>query len=93
MTASGLDEEQVLKTMHYIKRWLSELLRDSPGTVVLGPAPLSVVKVNNRYRYRVNICCTASGSIRKIISHVVMECSKDKRFKGVSLFADNDPTE
>lgn len=93
VTASGLDEEQVLKTMHYIKRWLSELLCDSSGTVVLGPAPLSVVKVNNRYRYRVNICCTASGSIRKIISHVVMECSKDKRFKGVSLFADNDPTE
>ena len=93
VTASGLDEEQVLKTMHYIKRWLSELLCDSPGTVVLGPAPLSVVKVNNRYRYRVNICCTASGSIRKIISHVVMECSKDKRFKGVSLFAENDPTE
>ena len=93
VTASGMDEEQVLKTAHYIKKWLSELLRDFPGTVVLGPAPLSVVKVNNRYRYRVNICCTASGSIRKIISHVVTECSKDKRFKGVSVYADNDPTD
>ena len=93
VTASGMDEEQVLKTAHYIKNWLSELLRDFPGTVVLGPAPLSVVKVNNRYRYRVNICCTASGSIRKIISHVVTECSKDKRFKGVSVYADNDPTD
>ena len=93
VTASGMDEEQVLKTAHYIKNWLSELLRDFPGTVVLGPAPLSVVKVNNRYRYRVNICCTALGSIRKIISHVVTECSKDKRFKGVSVYADNDPTD
>ena len=93
VTASGMDEEQVLKTAHYIKKWLFELLRDFPGTVVLGPAPLSVVKVNNRYRYRVNICCTASGSIRKIISHVVTECSKDKRFKGVSVYADNDPTD
>ena len=93
VTASGADEEQVLKTIHYIKNWLSELLRDSAGTVVLGPAPLSVVKVNNRYRYRVNICCTASGSIRKLISHVVTECCRDKRFKGVTIFADNDPTE
>ena len=93
VTASGPDEEQVLKAAHYIKKWLSELLRDSPGTVVLGPAPLSVVKVNNRYRYRVNICCNASGSIRKIISHVVTECCKDKRFKGVSVYADNDPTD
>ena len=93
VTASGPDEEQVLKAAHYIKKWLSELLRDSPGSVVLGPAPLSVVKVNNRYRYRVNICCNASGSIRKIISHVVTECCKDKRFKGVSVYADNDPTD
>lgn len=93
VTASGMDEEQVLKTAHYIKKWLSELLRDFPGTVVLGPAPLSVVKVNNRYRYRVNICCTTSGSVRKIISHVVTECSKDKRFKGVSVYADNDPAD
>ena len=93
VTASGLDEEQVLKTVHYIKKWLSELLRDIPGTTVLGPAPLSVVKVNNRYRYRVNICCAASGNIRKIISHVVTECSRDKRFKGVSVYADNDPTD
>ena len=93
VTASGLDEEQVLKTVHYIKKWLSELLRDIPGTTVLGPAPLSVVKVNNRYRYRVNICCAASGNIRKIIAHVVTECSRDKRFKGVSVYADNDPTD
>ena len=93
VTASGADEVQVIKTAQYIRKWLSELLCDSAGTVVLGPAPLSVVKVNNRYRYRVNICCTASGSIRKIISHVVTECCKDKRFKGVSVYADNDPTE
>lgn len=93
VTAAGADEEQVLRTIHYIKNWLSDLLKASVGTAVLGPAPLSVVKVNNRYRYRVNICCTASGSIRHLISHVVMECCRDKRFKGVSIYADNDPTE
>lgn len=93
ITASGMDEEQVLKTIHYIKDWLDELLKDTEGAVVLGPAPLGVVKVNNRYRYRVNICCHAMGKLRNMLSHVVIECSRDKRFKGVAVYADNDPTE
>ncbi len=93
VTASGADEEHVLKTIHYIKDWLAELLKNTPGAVTLGPAPLRVVKVNNRYRYRVNICCTGTANIRKIISYVVTECSSDKRFKGVSVYADNDPAD
>ena len=93
VTASGTDEEHVLQTIHCIKDWLTELMKDIPGAIALGPAPLSVVKVNNRYRYRVNICCTASAEIRKIISHVVTVCSSDKRFKGISVYADNDPSD
>jgi len=52
-----------------------------------------VVKVNNRYRYRINISCTADRRVRNCISQVVVECSTDKRFKGVSVYADNDPSD
>lgn len=93
LTASGLFEEQVLRTAHYMSDWLRKATANRPGTIVMGPAPLSVVKINNRYRYRVNLACHADSVMRSLISQIVMECSADKRFKGVSVFADNDPVE
>lgn len=93
VTASGLMEEQVLRTAHYIADWLRNAFADKPDVSVMGPAPLAVVKVNNRYRYRVNIACPADASLRRMIAQIVMSCSADKRFRGVSVFADNDPIE
>lgn len=90
ITASGQNEDQVFKACRFVK----ELLENSRlrGEMLLfGPTPLAVVKVNNRYRYRVNISCKANGEIRNLVSNAVIQCSTDKRFKGVSVFADNDP--
>jgi primosomal protein N' (replication factor Y) (superfamily II helicase) len=93
VTASGIDEAQVVSTCRYVRRWLDSALKGSAGCSVLGPTPLAIVKVNNRFRYRVNISCTDDKRARELISRVVIECSKDKRFKGVSVFADNDPSD
>lgn len=92
ITASGQDEEQVVRACRSIKRSLELKGRNSAMTV-LGPTPLAVVKVNNRYRYRVNISCRANAEIRNLISQTVIEASLDKSFKGVSVFADNDPVD
>ena len=78
---------------YHLADWLRKATADRPGTIVMGPAPLSVVKINNRYRYRVNLACRADTSMRNLIAQIVMECSADKRFRGVSVFADNDPVE
>ena len=32
---------------------------------VLGPAPLPVVRMNNRYRYRVTLYCNQSKAVRR----------------------------
>ena len=93
VTASGLDEEAVQRCIHTIRDWLEQSLHDVPGASLLGPAPLAVVRVNNRYRYRISIACRADAGIRRRISQIVMECSRDKRFRDVSVFADNDPLE
>ena len=58
---------------------------------IMGPTPLNVVKVNNRFRYRVHISCRAGSTVRALISQAVIECSTDKQFRGVSVFAENDP--
>ncbi len=93
LTASGLVEEQVLKTAHYMANWLRSAISGASDVSVMGPAPLSVVKINNRYRYRVNLACHSDSSVRLRIAQLIAECSTDKRFKGVSVFADNDPVD
>lgn len=92
VTASGADEAQVVFACRYIRSFFDTVLKGRVGCIVLGPTPLAVVKVNNRFRYRVNLCCTAEREIRELISRIVTECSTDKRFKGVSVYADNDPS-
>lgn len=91
ITASGMDEEQVVRCCKFAKQRLCQLCAGMDAEF-LGPTPLPVVKVNNRFRYRVNISCTADRRLRNAISQVLIECSTDKRFKGVAVFADNDPS-
>lgn len=93
VTASGTDEEQVVNACRYVKSFFDTMLKGQVGCVVLGPTPLAVVRVNNRYRYRVNIRCAESRHIRDLLERIVTECCTDKRFKGVSIYADNDPSD
>ena len=93
VTASGQNEEQVEWTIHYLFDLLSLAAKEIPSTDVLGPAPLSVFRVNDRFRYRVNVTGLDGGAIRKAISAAVIECSADKRFRGVSIYADHDPSD
>jgi len=93
LTASGIDEDAVYNTCRYIHSSLKRNTALRGDVTVLGPVPLAVVKVNNRYRYRVNICCRADAEIRRQISALISECNSDKRFKGVSVYADIDPTD
>lgn len=93
VTASGLDENQVVKTCRYVKQRLQQLLAGQEELTLLGPTPLAVVRVNLRYRYRVNLSCHSSATVRAAIAQVVTECGADKRFRGVSVFGDNDPSD
>lgn len=93
VTASGLDEAHVVGTCRYVCSFFDVVLKNRNDCIVLGPTPLPVVRVNNRYRYRVNLCCASEKEIRGLISQIVTECSTDKRFKGVSVYADSDPSE
>ena len=93
LTVSGTDEEQVQRCVHELRDLLDRSVRGIEGVSILGPAPLPVVKVNNRFRYRISIACRESARLRSILSQTIISCSRDKRFKGVSVFADNDPSD
>ena len=91
VTVSGQDERLVVEACRFVRKRIEDFTADRCDLELLGPTPLPVVKVNNRYRYRVHISANADGSLRRAISQAVIDCSEDKRFRSVSVFADNDP--
>ena len=91
VTVSGVDEDQVVRGARYVRERLENLIGLQRARF-LGPTPMSVVKINNRFRYRVHISCRADSTLRAFVAQVVIECSTDKRFRGLSVFAENDPT-
>ena len=93
ITASGVEEGAVIKCCRDISTVIKAYCAGDPGVNVLGPAPLPVVRVNNRYRYRVNVCCKADKHIRAMISDVLIRCSSSGKYRGVSVFADNNPSD
>ena len=93
VSVSGVNEEHVYRACRHVRQRLDGLLSPGGEAVILGPAPLPVVKVNNRYRYRVMIYAMPHAKIRGTVAGVVIECCNDKRFSDVSVFADNDPND
>ena len=93
VTVSGMDEEHVYRACRMIRGRLDGLTKTLPNTEILGPAPLSVVKVNNRYRYRVMIHGAENTGLRATVAGVVMEFCQDKRFSDLAIYADNDPND
>lgn len=93
VTASAQDEALALKCAAAVRDMLISGAGGRADVSVIGPAPLTVVKVNNRFRYRVLISCRADNEIRRLISAVVIKCATDREFRGVSVYADNNPTD
>jgi len=92
LTASGVDEGAVLRCCMRLRQALEENLRQSGQPwQLLGPAPASVAKVNNRYRYRLTLCGKADRKIRTLIAHLICAAHQDKENRGVSVYADVNP--
>ena len=93
VTVSGVNEDHVVRACRALRQRLDELVDPASGARILGPAPLAVARVNNRYRYRVMIYAARAQGQRALVASVVMEACRDKRFADVSIWADNDPND
>ena len=87
-TASGMDEAQVLRCCTEIRQQLREVLRGREDVQILGPAPLPVLRVNNRYRYSVTLACKDDRYIRGWVAQTVIQSNTNRAFRGVSVYAD-----
>ena len=91
VTVSGVDEALVLRGAVSILEALRHYFEGDGETVVLGPSPAGIAKVNNRYRYKLTIACRNTRQLRDTLFHVLKEFSNDKTFRGLVAFADSDP--
>lgn len=90
VTSIGLDEDVVIASCERIRSMLEFYFKGSENIRILGPAPVPVAKVNNKYRYRIMISCLITKNVRNTISHVIKEFMRSKHSKGVTVFADTD---
>ncbi len=69
-----------------VKAALAQLPRTA--TTVLGPAPETVLRLNNRYRYRLTLACRLDRPMRRQIAYLLQTFQKDRRNRGLTAFAD-----
>ena len=93
LTAAGPSEAAVIRCCEAVKREMLRLLGSVPDTRVLGPAPLFVAKMNNIWRYRITVSSPDGKLLRSAVSSVLTVCNGNSAFRGVSLYADYDPSD
>lgn len=95
LTASGVEESQVLRVCMKLRRtlegWLGKEPYCSMDAQLLGPAPAAVAKVNNRFRYKLTLAGKNHKELRGLVSFLLCAAQNDKENRGVSVFADLNP--
>ena len=95
LTASGLMESEVLSACMRLRASLEAWLRSpqfaQADAQLLGPAPASVAKINNRYRYRLTLACKNTRQAREMVAYLLRCAQADRTNKGVSISADVNP--
>ena len=91
-TVSGVEEGAVLRAAAGVRDTLRRICTlpalAASQPEVLGPAPAPVLKVNNRYRYRVLLVGRNDKAAREQISWLLKEFAGDRANRGLNLFVD-----
>ncbi|MBU5627270.1 primosomal protein N' [Oscillibacter sp. MSJ-2] len=91
-TISGTDETAVLRAAVRLREELRLEAQKEPfcrsDPEVLGPAPAPVVKVDNRYRYRILWVGKNDKDTRALLSYTLKKFASDRQNRGISIFVD-----
>lgn len=74
----------------FVKLFVQGAKKDYPRLPlrVLGPAPATVVKVSNKYRYKLIIKCKNNRSFRALLSKTLTAFGNDRSYAKVTVYAD-----
>ncbi|HHU84842.1 MAG TPA: primosomal protein N' [Clostridiales bacterium] len=88
ISLSGKDERQVVEAS---KKWFDLLVEKNKGEysdsgiIVLGPAPARILKMGNKYHYRLIIKCKNTTRFRDMIRAVVYDFAKVREYKDINV--------
>lgn len=90
VTVSGPEESAVRRGIHEIADSLLAAAKQPPydGMMVLGPAPAPVVRVNNRFRYRVTVIGRNDKMLRGLLASFMKEFSKRGENRNMQIYTD-----
>ena len=92
LTVSGSEEVRVIAAVRALCDALRLASAKEPLRAlepeVLGPAGAPVVKVNDRYRYRVYLCGRSDSVLRRTVSEYLLAFYARKENRGLDIFAD-----
>ncbi len=58
---------------------------------ILGPAPAQIIKVSNKFRYKIIMKFVDEKTLQRLIKDTMLEFGKCKKYSGISLFVDVNP--
>ncbi|MFC6181993.1 primosomal protein N' [Lactiplantibacillus daowaiensis] len=88
ITASDLDEAIAAKRMYQLLQWLKPRL--SSQTVILGPTPKPIARVNRRYYYQIVIKYKQEPQLTATLSTLLQETQAQQR-QGLQIAIDVEP--
>ena len=92
LTVTGPEEANVRRACTQVRDGLRRAVSQGPyagmDLEVLGPAPASVVKVNNRYRYRITVVGKCTAPVRRLLAAYMKEFARRKENRTLHIFAE-----
>ena len=92
LTISGVEEGAVLRAAAQLKDGMRQALSYPTAanlqTELLGPASAPILKVNNRYRYRIFWVGRNDHATREILAYYIRAFHQKKENRGMNLFVD-----
>ena len=88
---SGINRELTMKgAKAFLDMFVSKAKKEYPKLPLrlLGPSPALVVKVSNKYRFKIIVKCKNNSEFRKLLSSILADFGNKKEFSGVSVYAD-----
>ena len=58
---------------------------------VLGPSAAAVVKVNNKYRYKIIVKCRNDKRFREMLRTLLLQFSENRQFAKITVTIDTKP--
>ena len=79
----------MLRAAAAVREKLRKVTADLSGEPeILGPAPAPVLKVNNRFRYRILLVGKNDKATRERVSWILKDFANDRANRGLNIFVD-----